>query len=182
MTTAETKGMAKSGAVAGLCPVTEANLGDGPFNGPEYLNAGGAFGVGSDSNVLVSLTEKLRTLEYSQRLRDVARNVMVVGEGSVGDTLYTGAAKGGAQALGRGTGDISVGTLVDLVAVDSTAPSLCALRQDQLLNGLVFASKDTVVTDVWSAGRHAVHAGRHVKRDEITATYTVAMHSLMASL
>jgi formiminoglutamate deiminase len=182
MTTAETKGMAKSGAVAGLCPVTEANLGDGPFNGPEYLNAGGAFGVGSDSNVLISLTEELRTLEYSQRLRDVARNVMVVGEGSVGDTLYTGAAKGGAQALGRGTGDISVGTLADLAAIDSTVPSLCALRQDQLLDGLVFASKDTVVTDVWSAGRHAVHAGRHVKRDEITAAYKVAMHSLMASL
>ncbi len=84
--------MAKSGAVAGLCPVTEANLGDGPFNGPAYLNAGGAFGIGSDSNVLISLTEELRTLEYSQRLRDVARNVMVVGEGSVGETLYTGAA------------------------------------------------------------------------------------------
>ena len=126
MTADETLKMAKSGAVAGLCPVTEANLGDGPFNGPSYLEAGGAFGVGSDSNVLISLTEELRTLEYSQRLRDVARNVMVVGEGSVGDTIYTGAAKGGAQALGRGAGEIAVGELADIVAIDSAAPSMCS--------------------------------------------------------
>ena len=182
MTADETTKMAKSGAVAGLCPVTEANLGDGPFNGPGYLEAGGAFGVGSDSNVLVSLTEELRTLEYSQRLRDVARNGMVVGEGSVGDTIYTGAAKGGAQALGRGAGEIAVGELADVVAIDSAAPSMCALRQDQILDGLVFAAKDDVVTDVWSAGRHAVQSGRHVKRDDIVAAYKLAMQSLMASL
>ena len=182
MTADETTKMAKSGAVAGLCPVTEANLGDGPFNGPGYLEAGGAFGVGSDSNVLVSLTEELRTLEYSQRLRDVARNVMVVGEGSVGDTIYTGAAKGCAQALGRGAGEIAVGELADVVAIDSAAPSMCALRQDQILDGLVFAAKDDVVTDVWSAGRHAVQSGRHVKRDDIVAAYKLAMQSLMASL
>jgi len=182
MTADETLKMAKSGAVAGLCPVTEANLGDGPFNGPSYLEAGGAFGVGSDSNVLISLTEELRTLEYSQRLRDVARNVMVVGEGSVGDTIYTGAAKGGAQALGRGAGEIAVGELADIVAIDGAAPSMCALRQDQILDGLVFAAKDDVVTDVWSAGRHAVQSGRHVKRDDIVAAYKLAMQSLMASL
>jgi len=182
MTADETLKMAKSGAVAGLCPVTEANLGDGPFNGPSYLEAGGAFGVGSDSNVLISLTEELRTLEYSQRLRDVARNVMVVGEGSVGDTIYTGAAKGGAQALGRGAGEIAVGELADIVAIDSAAPSMCALRQDQILDGLVFAAKDDVVTDVWSAGRHAVQSGRHVKRDDIVAAYKLAMQSLMAFL
>jgi len=182
MTNDETVTMAKSGAVAGLCPVTEANLGDGPFNGPTYLAAGGAFGIGSDSNVLISLTEELRTLEYSQRLRDFARNVMVVGEGSVGDTIYTGAAKGGAQALGRGTGDISIGALADLVAIDSTAPSLCALRPDQLLDGLAFAAKDSVVTDVWSAGRHAVQSGRHINRDTIVASYQSAMQSLMALL
>jgi len=182
MTADETADMARSGAVAGLCPVTEANLGDGPFNGPAYLGAGGAFGIGSDSNVLISLTEELRTLEYSQRLRDVARNVMVVGEGSVGDTLYTGAAKGGAQALGRGAGEIAVGAMADLTAIDSKAPALCALRRDQLLDGLVFAAKDRVVTDVWSAGRHAVQSGRHIRRDEITSAYRSAMQNLMASL
>ncbi|MDO6479214.1 formimidoylglutamate deiminase [Shimia thalassica] len=182
MTNDETVNLAQSGAVAGLCPVTEANLGDGPFNGPAYLSAGGAFGIGSDSNVLISLTEELRTLEYSQRLRDIARNVMVVDEGSVGDTLYSGAAKGGAQALGRGTGEIAVGELADLVAIDSTSASLCALQTHQLLDGLVFAAKDDVVTDVWSAGRHVVQSGRHINREPIVAAYKSAMQRLMASL
>lgn len=179
MTEDETVRMAKSGAVAGLCPITESNLGDGPFNGPSYLNAGGAFGVGSDSNVNISLTEELRTLEYSQRLRDVARNVLVVGEGSVGHTLYTGAAKGGAQALGRNAGEISVGRLADLVAIDSSAPALCALAPEQLLDGLVFASKDNVITDLWSAGRHSVRNGRHVAREQIIKNYRTAVAKLL---
>ncbi len=182
MTQSETVALARSGAVAGLCPITEANLGDGPFNGPTYLASGGAFGIGSDSNVLISLSEELRTLEYSQRLRDLARNVMVTGEGSVGETLYCSAAKGGAQALGRGKGQIAVGELADLVAIDSCAPSLCALSQGQLLDGLVFASKDDVVSDVWSAGRHMVQSGRHIKRDDITARYRSAMQNLMAAM
>ncbi len=182
MTEVETRDMAASGAVAGLCPVTEANLGDGPFNGATYLQAGGAFGVGSDSNVLISLTEELRTLEYSQRLRDLSRNVLVVGEGSVGHALYTGAALGGAQALGRAAGEIAPGKLADLVAIDSGAPSLCALRTDQLLDGLVFAAKDQVVSDLWSAGRHCVQGGRHLAREQVEAHYRVAITSLMAAI
>ena len=182
MTGDETKAMAASGAVAGLCPITEANLGDGPFNGPDYIAAGGAFGVGSDSNVNISLTEELRTLEYSQRLRDLSRNVMVVGEGSVGHTLYAGAAKGGAQALGRNAGVIAKGRLADLVAVDSSDPALCALSQDQLLDGLVFAAKDGVVTDLWSAGRHAVQNGRHIQRGSIVSSYRQAIAGLLASV
>ncbi len=182
MTERETRNMAATGAVAGLCPITEANLGDGPFNGPAYLGAGGAFGIGSDSNVNISLTEELRTLEYSQRLRDLARNVMVVGEGSVGGALYTGAALGGAQALGRDAGAIATGKLADLVAIDTQAPALCALAQDQILDGLVFAAKDNVVTDQWSAGRHCVTGGRHIARDAITVRYRSAVSELLASL
>ena len=182
MTRAETAAMARSGAVAGLCPITEANLGDGPFNGPDYVSAGGAFGVGSDSNVRISMVEELRTLEYSQRLRDLARNVLCVGEGSVGAALYLTAARGGAQALGRDSGAIVEGRLADLVAVDGTAPALCALDGDRLLDGLVFAAGDAVVSDVWSAGRHRVRDGRHVARDRIVADYRAAMSSLLASL
>ncbi|MDE9451987.1 formimidoylglutamate deiminase [Aliiroseovarius sp. Z3] len=182
MTTEETRAMATSGAVAGLCPITEANLGDGPFNGPTYLEAGGVFGIGSDSNVNISLTEELRTLEYSQRLRDVARNVMVVGEGSVGATLYTGAARGGAQAVGRDAGEIAPGHLADLVAIDSTDPTLCALAPDQILDGLCFAAKDNVVTDLWSAGRHNVTGGQHFARDAVVARYRRAVADLLASL
>ncbi len=182
MTEAETRAMAASGAVAGLCPVTEANLGDGPFNGATYLNAGGVFGVGSDSNVLISLTEELRILEYSQRLRDLSRNVLVAGEGSVGQTLYCGAAQGGAQALDRNAGHITEGMLADLVAIDSQNPALCALGPDQLLDGLVFAAKDHVVTDLWSAGRHQVQQGRHVARDRIVSNYRKAMVGLLSGL
>lgn len=182
MTAAETQAMARAGAVAGLCPVTEANLGDGPFNGPDYLAADGAFGVGSDSNVLISLTEELRTLEYSQRLRDLGRNVMVAGEGSVGRALYMGAAAGGARALARGAGRIEAGRLADLVAIDAAAPALCALTPDQILDGLVFAAKDEVVTDLWSAGRHMVRAGRHIARDRIVSAYRGAIRGLLASI
>ncbi|MFZ1468021.1 MAG: formimidoylglutamate deiminase [Paracoccaceae bacterium] len=180
MTAEETKALARSGAVAGLCPITEANLGDGPFNGPQWLAAGGAFGIGSDSNVRISLTEELRTLEYSQRLRDIARNVMVVGEGSVGQTLYTGAARGGAQALGRQAGQIAPGMLADLTAIDRSHPALCALTPAQLLDGLAFAAPDAVVTDLWSAGRHQVRSGRHIHRDQILSGWRNAVSALLA--
>lgn len=182
MTAGETIQMAKSGAVAGLCPITEANLGDGIFNGATYLEHGGAFGLGSDSNVNISLAEELRSLEYSQRLRDQRRNVLTHDGGSTGDTLYLGAATGGAQALGRDAGRIAVGALADLVAIDSADPALCALSARQLLDGLVFAAKDRVVTDLWSAGRHQVRNGHHIRQDEITGQYRAAIADLTARL
>ncbi len=119
---------------------------------------------------------------YSQRLRDGARNVMVVGEGSVGAGLYTGAARGGAQALGRGAGEIAPGQLADLVAIDRTDPALYALQSHQVLDGLVFAATDRVVTDVWSAGRHMVKDRRHVRRDTVVAAYRAAMDSVITLL
>ncbi len=182
MTDDETRALAQSGAVAGLCPITEANLGDGIFNGAVYTDAGGAFGVGSDSNVRISLPEELRTLEYSQRLRDKARTVLVRGEGSVGQALYTGAARGGAQALGRAAGNIAVGHLADLVAIDRSHTTLCSLRDDQLLDGLCFAAPDGTVSDLWSAGRHQVCGGRHIARDAILINYRAAMSDLLADL
>lgn len=182
MTAAETGNLARSGAVAGLCPITEANLGDGPFDGPGWIAARGNFGIGSDSNVRISLVEELRTLEYSQRLRDLARNVMIPGEGSVGAFLYLAAAKGGAQALGRDAGRIEVGRLADLVALDGHHPTLCALSGDRLLDGLVFAAPDGLVTDVWSAGRHRVQAGRHPDRDRVRARFAKVMAELAADL
>jgi formiminoglutamate deiminase len=182
MTSDETRRLARSGAVAGLCPITEANLGDGPFNGPGWLAEGGRFGLGSDSNVRISLTEELRTLEYSQRLRDLSRNVLVPEQGSVGHFMYTNAARGGAQALGRRAGEIAVGNLADLVAIDSAAISLCALKEEQLLDGLCFAAGDNVVTDVWSAGRHQVRAGRHVARDAVATRFRKAIAALVSGL
>lgn len=182
MTEEETAGLARSGAVAGLCPITEANLGDGPFNGPGWIKAGGAFGVGSDSNVRIALGEELRLLEYSQRLRDIQRNVLVRENGSVGKFLYEGAARGGAQALGREAGVIAKGMLADLVAINSNHIALCGLTNEQLLDGLCFAAGPDVVTDVWSAGRHQVREGRHVARDAVAARYRKALSSLIAEM
>jgi len=182
MTNAETRDLAQSGAVAGLCPITEANLGDGPFNGAEYLKYGGSFGIGSDSNIRISLPEELRMLEYSQRLRDLSRNVIIPGEGSVGEALFLGAAAGGAQALGRDAGRIEVGALADLMAVDADSAALCALRDEQIFDGLCFAVGDGLVTDLWSAGRHKVQGGRHVARDTIVANYRNAVRDLLAAI
>ncbi len=182
MTEDETLALAHSGAVAGLCPITEANLGDGPFNGPSYIRANGAFGIGSDSNVRISLTEELRMLEYSQRLRDLSRNILTHDNGSVGQTLYLGAARGGAQALGRSSGTIASGALADLLAIDSSATSLCALAPEQLFDGLVFAADDKVVTDVWSAGRHCVISGQHKNREKIIPRYKIAIREICSQL
>ena len=182
MTQAETIGLAKTGAVVGLCPITESNLGDGIFDGPIFLKANGKFGIGSDSNINISLTEELRTLEYSQRLRDQQRNVMIQGDGSVGEALYLGAANSGAQALAREAGSITPGKLADLMAIDSSHPSLCALHDIQLMDGLVFAAKDTVITDVWSAGRHQVKNGMHVAEDTIKASYFDTISTLKERL
>jgi formiminoglutamate deiminase len=182
MTGAETVGLARSGAVAGLCPITEANLGDGVFNGPEYLAAGGAFGVGSDSNVRIGLAEELRTLEYGQRLLRRARNVMAEPGESVGQGLYRRALMGGAQALGRECGTIAPGRLADLVAIDREAVALAPLADGQLLDGWIFAADDRVVREVWSAGRHVVRGGRHVARDAVEARYREAMAGIVARL
>ena len=166
------------GRLQGFVRSPNRNLGDGIFRAPEFLKAGGAFGVGSDSNIRISANEELRTLEYSQRLRDISRNVLADGTGSVGENLYLKAASGGAQAMARDAGAIRTGALADLVAIDTTAPALTGLRADQILDGFVFAAGEGVVTDVWSAGRHMVRDGRHKARDRIVADYARAVRDL----
>ena len=181
MTPAETAALAQTGAVAGLCPITEANLGDGIFDAPGWLASGGAYGVGSDSNVRISLAEELRLLEYSQRLGLRARAV-IADSRSTGRCLWESAAQGGAQAAGRGTGRIEVGQWADLVALDTTDLRLEGLAGDQLLDAFVFAGGDGLVTDLWSAGRHIVRDGRHVARDAVAARYRATMRRLRDAL
>jgi len=182
MTGSEARALAASGAVAGLCPITESNLGDGIFNGAGFVAAGGRFGIGSDSNVRIALAEELRTLEYSQRLRDGARNVLLEGEGSVGGYLYRQMLAGGARALGRDSGAIQPGLWADLVALDGGDVAFHGARDDQLLDIWIFAADDRVVTDVWSAGRHCVQGGRHVNRAAIIERYKNETESLFHSL
>jgi len=181
MTTEETAALARTGAVAGLCPITEANLGDGIFNGPGWLAAGGAFGVGTDSNVRISLAEELRLLEYSQRLNQRARAVMA-DDRSTGRRLWEGAAHGGAQAAGRASGAIAVGMWADLLATDTRDLRLEGFTGDSLLDAFVFAGRDGLVADLWSAGRHIVHEGRHIARDATATRFRAAMRTLREAL
>ncbi len=138
MTDGEIAGIAAAGAVVGLCPITEANLGDGLFPAAPFLAAGGRFGVGSDSNVRIDASEELRLLEYSQRLGLKARAVMADSR-STGRVLWEGAAQGGARAAGRGTGAIAVGEWADLLAPDTTDLRLEGLQGDRLLDAFLFA-------------------------------------------
>ena len=178
----ETRDMAQSRAVAGLCPITEANLGDGTFAAVNFLAAAGTFGIGTDSNICITAAGELAQLEYSQRLLHKERNILAESNGSTGQFLWRGAAKGGAQALQRNSGAISPGKLADLVAIDSDTEMLAGLTAEQLLDGLVFASRAPHVTDLWSAGRHCVKGGRHIARDAIAKRYRITHAALTARM
>ena len=182
MTPAETEGLAKTGAVAGLCPITESNLGDGIFDGVRWREVGGAIGVGSDSNVLISLAEELRVLEYSQRLRDKSRAALATDSESVGRHLLETVARGGAQALGRGAGVIAPGEWADLTGLSTQAADYEGLSGDAALDTFVFVTGDAAVREVWSAGRHMVQAGQHIAEAPITERYRNVLATLRADL
>jgi formiminoglutamate deiminase len=179
MTEAETVALARSGAVAGLCPITEANLGDGLFPAEAFLAAGGRYGVGSDSNVRIDATEELRLLEYGQRLVRRGRNLLAEAGGSTGGALYRAALAGGAQALGAQVG-LRVGAPADIVSLDADHPSLATRSGDALLDGLLFAAGREAIDRVWRRGREVVTNGRHVARATIATRYRAALARLLA--
>jgi formimidoylglutamate deiminase len=175
----ETEAVARSGAVAGLCPTTEANLGDGLFNLAPYLDHGGRFGIGSDSHVGVSPIEELRWLEYGQRLNSLRRLVAASeAEPHCGARLWRTALAGGAQALGRPIGRIAPGYRADLIRIDPAHPLLAGRRGDQLLDALVFSGNANPVRDVMVGGRWRVQEGRHVDGERIAGAYRAAIGRL----
>ncbi len=179
----EVTGLAASGAVAGLCPTTEANLGDGIFAAGEYFAAGGRFGVGSDSNIRLSVTEELRMLEVSQRLKHRQRAVLTDdATRSTGRYLYERAARGGAQAIGRRAGAIEPGMLADIVALRDDLPLLDWPQPDQRLDAWIFGVEAQAVSDVWSAGRHIVQQGEHIRADGIRERFARTICELGAAL
>ncbi len=178
----ELAAVAAAGAVAGLCPITESNLGDGIFGAVRFVAAGGTFGIGSDSNVRIALAEELRTLDYSQRLAHRARNPLSAGGRSSGRVLWQGAAEGTARALARDAGAIAPGRLADLVALDGDACSLEGLAGDTLLDAHIFAGDDRAVRDVWSAGRHVVCEGRHIARATIEPAFRARLRHLRGAI
>ena len=172
----ETAALAASGAVAGLCPTTEANLGDGLFPLAPFLEAGGRFGVGSDSHISQSPVEELRWLEYGQRLLHQKRNVAASpAQRRVGDFLWQGALTGGAQAAGRPVGALAAGKRADLLVLDSEHPNLAAVAPDDVLGTFVFCGNDNLVRDVMVGGRWVVRGQRHVAQDAIAKRY---MHTV----
>ena len=181
MEPAETEALARSGAVAGLCPTTEANLGDGLFDGPRYWAAGGAWGIGSDSHVSQSPIEELRWLEYGQRLRDRGRNLLR-GPGSaagIGAQLYRGALEGGARALGRPIGRLAPACRADLLVLDPETPSLQGLEGDRLLDALVFAGNVNPVRDVAIGGCWVVREGWHAAEAQALQGFAAARRALL---
>jgi formimidoylglutamate deiminase len=177
MTDDETRQMARRGAIAGLCPITEANLGDGTFQAPLFLEEGGRYGVGSDSNVLISLPGELRQLEYSLRLALRARNVVAVPGGSTARSLFDHAIKGGGAALKAPAG-LEVGNHADIVSLDTAAVPY--LAGDPLLDHWMFAG-GVGVDSVWSRGAKKVEGGRHVGREAINRRFLATMGELLAA-
>ncbi|ASJ74317.1 formimidoylglutamate deiminase [Granulosicoccus antarcticus] len=177
----ETAGLARTGAVAGLCPITESSLGDGIFDGVSYLEQQGLIGIGSDSNIRISLSEELRTLDYSQRLRDRSRAALATSEYSTGRRMFDEVVRGGAQAAGRQSGRIEAGQWADFLTLDGQHPDLEGVTGDALLDIFIFAGDDNMVRDVWSAGRHQVASGRHINRDTIVQKYRKVMKKLRGS-
>ncbi len=181
MTEAETARLAASGAIAGLCPTTEANLGDGLFPAPEFLQAGGRFGIGSDSHISIDPAEELRWLEYGQRLTRRGRNLLSQGPGhSTGQRLLDGALAGGAQALGQQMGAIAVGKRADFVLLDPAATILAGLRPEQMQDAWIFSGQPSPVRDVFVGGNRVVADGRHLRGTEIAARYRATMQRLLS--
>ncbi|WP_313170201.1 formimidoylglutamate deiminase [Massilia oculi] len=177
----EIAALARSGAVAGLCPTTEANLGDGLFPLAPFIEAGGRFGVGSDSHVSQSPVEELRWLEYGQRLLHQKRNVAhTPAQRDVADFLWQAALHGGAAAAGRRVGRLEAGSRADLLVLDEDHPNLDGVVEAEVLGRVVFCGNDNLVRDVLCGGRWVVENGRHMAQEAIAGRYRQALKELRA--
>ena len=178
----ESAGVARSGAVAGFCAVTEANLGDGIAPAAALLADGGNLGIGTDSNVSIAVRDELRQLEYSQRLRDRARNVLAAKSAhSTGRTLFSHAWRGGERATGiQGASGIAAGAAADFFSLNCDAPALIHRNEDSLLDAFVFAGGFVRIGHVWRAGRRVVADGVHCAREAVQARYRATLERLLA--
>jgi formimidoylglutamate deiminase len=181
LTDAETTAIARSGATVAICPTTEANLGDGLFPLRAYLDAGGAFGIGSDSQISVSPVEELRWLEYGQRLATRHRNIAVApGSDSVGETLLRRTLASGANATGFAVGALEPAAGGDWLVLDADAPQFAGLRPADAIDRWIFSGNRNLVREVHVGGLRVVAEGRHRDRERIAARYADAMRDLLA--
>jgi formimidoylglutamate deiminase len=182
MNAVEYQRAAQSGAVAGICPSTEANLGDGIFDMPRWLSHGGAWGVGSDSHSTVNAAEELMLLEYGQRLQSRQRNVLATGQQpQVATAMTLQALQGGAQAAGRAIAGLAVGQQADFVELDHHHVALAGLSAPEMLSAHVFASHRTsALQAVWVAGQKQVQAGHHALHDKAMQAFVVARSAIIS--
>ncbi|MCR6687327.1 formimidoylglutamate deiminase [Pseudoxanthomonas sp.] len=181
LTAEETAGIARSGATVAICPTTEANLGDGLFPLRDYLDAGGAWGIGSDSHVSVSPVEELRWLEYGQRLHTRHRNIAVgAAGGSVGQTLLRGPLASATQATGQAPGALAPGLAADWIELDRQAPAFAGARPEDVVDRWLFAGNRPLVREVHVAGSRVVAEGRHRDAEAIASRYREAVQTLLA--
>jgi formimidoylglutamate deiminase len=183
-TASELQGVASRGAVVGLCPVTESSLGDGIFSAAAFLAAGGRSGIGTDSNIRIDAAEELRTLEYSQRLAQRARNVLAAAPGaSTGRSLFDAALAGGSAALreaGPEPAGLVAGASLDVVSLARDHPALIGRHGDETLDSWIFAGDRGLIDCVWRAGVKLVSGGRHRDRAGVQARYAEALRRLLA--
>ncbi|MCF6225164.1 MAG: formimidoylglutamate deiminase [Xanthomonadales bacterium] len=176
--TQELKMMRAANVVAGLCPTTEADLGDGIFPASQWQQLGGAWGIGSDSNLCVNATEELRWLEYGQRLRDQQRNLLATPGQIVGAELYKNALSGGVQALAKPPArGFAIGQRADMLVLNQQHTLLLDKENDQILDAWVFAGVQEMLSQVWVGGRCVVEAGEHINADRIEADWRQLLKS-----
>ncbi len=182
-TPAELAEIARRAAVVGLCPMTEANLGDGTFPALAFSQQQGRYGIGSDSNVRLDAAEELRLLEYSQRLAHQARNVLAASDtASTGRALFDAALAGGTQALQapQAAAGLVVGTWLNLVSLKSTCAALMGRRGDEVLDSWIFCGGRAAIDCVWRAGERVVSDGVHRARSAVLARYAQALGRLLS--
>ena len=177
----ETESLAHSGAVACLCPSTEANLGDGLFPLHDFLSAGGRIAIGSDSHVSINPFEELRWLEYGQRLASQSRNVASLDDTHVGRELFERSLAGGAQAAGQGNAALEPGARADLVALYAEDPMLLGHDETSLLDALVFSGYRLPIERVMVGGEWRVVDGDHIERDSIRERFAATLQRLGAA-
>ncbi len=183
MTADETRNMAKSGAIAGLCPMTEANLGDGIFAAEEFQAAGGRFGVGTDSNIRTNVAEELQMLEYSQRLSKRRRNILAHEDNpNVGDYLYQQASSGGATALMQPAGAIGINKRADFIVIDPQLDGIPRIANPRLMDYWLFGAVDRTPTDVYVAGQQVIADGHHGDEEAIDDDFRRVMQRLLAEI
>ena len=172
---------ARSKATAGLCPTTEADLGDGVFRTAEWLGAGGSFAIGSDSNVRISVAEELRLLEYNERLRSGQRNVLTTAGTGCGRFLYQHAARSGTSVLGQAVGQLEPGYRADLLELDGNHELLAGRNPDAVLDSWIFAGDNSMLNSVWVAGRRLIDRGHHAAEAESRHAFARTVSAMLSA-